>query len=159
VPTLSKIVAINSVRFRCAIIGYSPQSVDEYLVQADVHRTYINFVCHEYDKFDEERKYLSPALFLLGMKVRNCIPGFAILKNPCNLKLWSHYSSVVDSTLHLERKFQLSLPERLSLLRAMAVTPNSAYLYVAAASIPYCRSGNSISSIARTTDLVYYKPI
>jgi hypothetical protein len=36
--------------------------------------------------------------------------------------------------MHLERKYQLSLPKRLSLLRTMAVTPNSAYLYVAAAS-------------------------
>ncbi len=57
-----------------------------------------------------------------------------MLKNLCNLNPWSHYSSVVDSTLHLERKFQLSLPEHLSLFGAIAVTPNSAYLYVAVAS-------------------------
>jgi hypothetical protein len=36
--------------------------------------------------------------------------------------------------MHIEPEFQLSLPERLSLLRAMAVTSNSPYLYVAAAS-------------------------
>ena len=46
---------------------------------------------------------------------------------------WGHYSSVIESTLQLERKFKLNLPERTSLLRAMAVTPNSTYLYVAAA--------------------------
>jgi hypothetical protein len=91
-------------------------------------------VCHEYDKFDEERKHLSPTLFSLGVPVRNCIPGFAMLKNPCHLDPWLHYSGFLDSTMHLERKYQLSLPERLSLLRAMAVTRNSAYLYVAAAS-------------------------
>jgi hypothetical protein len=54
VPTLSMIVTIDGVRYRCAIIGYSRRSVDEYLVRADVHRTYIDFVCDEYDKFDEE---------------------------------------------------------------------------------------------------------
>jgi hypothetical protein len=32
VPTLSMIVAIDGVRYRCAIIGYSRRSVDEYLV-------------------------------------------------------------------------------------------------------------------------------
>jgi hypothetical protein len=97
-----------------------------------VHRTYIDFVCGKYDKFDEERKHLSPALFSLGVPVRNCIPGFAMLKNVCNLNPWSHYSSVVDSTLHLEQKFQLRMS--LSSPCAMAVTPNSAYLYVATAS-------------------------
>ena len=108
--------------------------MDEYLVRADVHRTYIDFVCNEYNKFDEERKHLSPALFSLGVPVRNCIPGFAMHKNPCNLDPWGHYSSALESTLLLERKFKLSLPERLSLLRAMAVAPNSAYMYVAMAS-------------------------
>jgi hypothetical protein len=96
VPTLSMIVTIDGVRYRCAIIGYSRRSVDEYLVRADVHRTYIDFVCDEYDKFDEERKHLSPALFSLGVPVRNCIPGFAMLKNVCNLNPWSRYGSVVD---------------------------------------------------------------
>jgi hypothetical protein len=81
-----------------------------------------------------ERKHLSRSLFSLGVQVRNCIPGFATKQNPCNLDPWGHYSSVIESTLLLERKFQMSLPERLSLLRAMAVAPNSAYLYVAAAS-------------------------
>ena len=157
-PTLSKIVTIHSVRFRCAIIGYRRRSVDEYLVRADVHRTHINFVCNEYDKFDEEQKYLSPALFLLGVPVRNCIPGFAILKNPCNLNPWSHYSSVIDSTLHLERKFQPSLPEDLSLLQAWLSLP-TVPIYTSLRHLPYCRSGNSISSIARNTDSVYYLPI
>jgi hypothetical protein len=57
-----------------------------------------------------------------------------MLNNPCHLDPWLHYSGFLDSTMHLESKYQLSLPERLSLLRAMAVTPNSAYLYVAAVS-------------------------
>jgi hypothetical protein len=84
--------------------------------------------------FDEERKHLSPTLFPSGVPVRNCIPGFAMLKNPRHLDPWSHYSEFLDSTMHLERKYQLSLPERLSLLRAMAVPSNSTYLYMAAAS-------------------------
>jgi hypothetical protein len=134
VPALSMIVTINGVRYRCAIIGYNRQSVDEYLVRADVHRTYIEFACHEYDKFDEEQKHLLPTLFSSGVPVRNCIPGFAMLKNLCHLDPWLHYSGFLNSTVHLERKYQLSLQKRLSLLRAMAVTPSSAYMYVAAAS-------------------------
>jgi hypothetical protein len=39
----------------------------------------------------------------------------------------------IEVILLLDGCFKLNLPENLSLLRAMAVTPNSAYLYVAAA--------------------------
>jgi hypothetical protein len=107
--------------------------VDEYLVRADVHGTYIKFVCDEYNQFDDDRKRLSPSLFTLGVPVVECIPSYPVLKNPCNLDPWGHYSSVIEATLLLDRRFQLGLPERLSLLRAMAVCPNSSYLYVAAA--------------------------
>jgi hypothetical protein len=54
--------------------------------------------------------------------------------NKCNLNPWDHYSSIIEMTLLLDRKYKLNLPERLSLLRAMAVTPNTAYIFVAAAS-------------------------
>jgi hypothetical protein len=133
VPTLSKIVVVNGKRSRCALIGYSRRSVDEYLVRAGLHRTYIEFVCDEYDSFEDERKQLSPSLFADGQPVLHSIPRFLVIKNPCNLDPWGHYSGFIEATLLLDRRFQLNLPERLSLLRAMAVTPNSAYLYVAAA--------------------------
>jgi hypothetical protein len=134
VPTLVMIVTIDGIRYRCAIIGYSRRSVDEYLVRAGEHVDYVNFVCEEYNAFEEERKILSPSLFTQGQPVSQCIPRFAVLKNPCNLDPWGHYSSVIEATLQLDLRFKLNLPERLSLLRAMAVTPNSAYLFVAAAS-------------------------
>jgi hypothetical protein len=107
--------------------------VDEYLVRAGVHGNYIDFVCDQYDLFDEERERVSPSLFTSGQPVINTIPSFPVLKNPCNLDPWGHYSSVIEATLLLNQHFLLSLPERLSLLRAMAVTPNSSYLFVAAA--------------------------
>jgi hypothetical protein len=134
VPTFSRKVMVEGTRFRCALIGYSRRSVDEHLVRKDVHGNYVDFVCNEYATFEDERKYLSPDLFSLGEPVMDCIPRFSVVKNPCNLDPWGHYSSVLESTLQLDRKFRLSLPERLSLLRAMGVTPNSSYLYVAAAS-------------------------
>jgi hypothetical protein len=133
VPTLAMIVTIDGIRYRCAIIGYSRRSVDEYLVRAGVHANYVDFVCDEYNAFEEERKTLSPSLFSNGVPVSQCVPRFSVLKNPCNLDPWGHYSSVIEATLQLDRRFKLNLPERLSLLRAMAVTPNSAYLFVAAA--------------------------
>jgi hypothetical protein len=37
VPTLAKNVTMDGVRYRCAYIGYSRRSVDEYLVQVEVH--------------------------------------------------------------------------------------------------------------------------
>ena len=83
--------------------------------------------------FDDGRKYLSPALFVEGTPIDDSIPKFPVIKNLCNLDPWGHYSSILQSTLLLDRKYKLNLPERLSLLRAMAVTPNSAYLFVAGA--------------------------
>ena len=133
VPTLSRIVVINGKRSRCAVIGYSRRSVDDYLVAAGVHGTYTEFICDEYEKFHNERKLLSPSLFSNGQPVVNCIPSFPVLKNACNMDPWGHYSSLIEATLLLDQRFRLNLPERLSLLRAMAVTPNSGYLYVAAA--------------------------
>jgi hypothetical protein len=90
--------------------------------------------CNEYDKFDEERKHLSPTLFSTGTPVQRSIPLFESYHIPCNVDPWIHYGSIIEWTLRLDFKFKLKLPERLSLLRAMAVTPNSAYLFVAAAS-------------------------
>jgi hypothetical protein len=133
VPTFAKIVFLEGVRHRCALIGYSRHSLDEFLAQRDVHGNYIDFICEEYETFKEEIKHLSPALFLLGELVVNCIPKFVVVKNPCNLDHWGHYSSIIEATLLLDRKYKLNLPEQLSLLRAMAVTPSSSYLYVAAA--------------------------
>jgi hypothetical protein len=133
VPTFNKIVYLHGERFRCALIGYSRRSVDEYLVRADVHGTYVEFVCSEYDLFEDQRKHVSSDLFSSSVPVKGCIPQFPVEQNPCNMDPWGHYSSVIESTLQLERKFKLNLPERMSLLRAMAVTPNSTYLYVAAA--------------------------
>jgi hypothetical protein len=134
VPTFSKKVIVEGTRFRCALIGYSRRSVDEYLVRADVHGTYVDFVCDEYDTFENERKHLSPSLFASGVPVTGSIPRFSVLANPCNLDPWGHYSSVIEATLLLDQKFKLNLPERLSLIRALAVTPNSTYLFVAAVS-------------------------
>jgi hypothetical protein len=52
VPTLSRVVVVNRERSRCALIGYSRRSVDEYLVRADVHGTsYTGFICDEYNLF------------------------------------------------------------------------------------------------------------
>jgi hypothetical protein len=133
VPTLSRMVVVDGKRLRCAVIGYSRRSVDEYLNRAGEHGTYTKFVCNEYEKFHDDRKQLSPSLFSNGQLVVDSIPGFPVLKNPCNMDPWGHYSSLIEATLLLDRRFQLNLPERLSLLRAMAVTPNSGYLYVAAA--------------------------
>jgi hypothetical protein len=133
VPTLSKIVVIDGTRYRCAVIGYSRRSIDEYLVRVDIHGTYVDFICDEYNLFDDERKHLSPALFDVGQPIVDCVPQFNVLKTPCNLDPWGHYSSLIESTLLLDQKYKLSLPERISLLRAMAVAPNSAYLYAAAA--------------------------
>jgi hypothetical protein len=133
VPTFAKIVVLDGVRYRCALIGYSRRSVDEFLARRDVHGNYVDFICDEYETFKEERKHLSPELFSLGEPVVGCIPKFVVLKNSCNLDPWGHYSSIIEATLLLDQKYKLNLPERLSLLRAMAVTPNSSYLYVAAA--------------------------
>ena len=133
VPTFNKIVYLHGERFRCALIGYSRRSVDEYLVRADVHGRYVDFVCSEYELFDDKRKHISSDLFSLSLPVKGCIPKFPVEHSPCNMDPWGHYSSVIESTLQLERKFKLNLPERMSLLRAMAVTPNSTYLFVAAA--------------------------
>jgi hypothetical protein len=83
--------------------------------------------------FDEERKHFLPSLFTSGQPVINCIPSFPVLKNPCNLDPWGPYSSVIEATLLLDWHFLLSHPERLSLLRSMVVTPNSSYMFVAAA--------------------------
>jgi hypothetical protein len=107
--------------------------VDKYLVRAGVHGNYINFVCNQYELFDEERKRLLPSLFTSGQPVIACVPSFLVVKNPCNLDPWGHYSSVIEATLLLDRHFLLSLPEYLSLLCAMAVKPNSSYLFVTAA--------------------------
>ena len=98
----------------------------------EVHGPYVEFICNEYSKFPEEQKSLSPSLFSNGAVVK-CVPGLRLLQNPCNLDPWGHYSSIIEATLLLDRKFKLRLPEQLSLLRAMGVTPNGAYLYVAAA--------------------------
>jgi hypothetical protein len=94
-------------------------------MKGKIHGPYVDFVCEKYSMFEEECKYLSPFLFSLGTTVVECIPKFEILKNPCNLDPWGHYSSLIEATLLLDRKYLLSLPERLLLLRAMAVTPNS----------------------------------
>ena len=134
VPTFSKYVVVLGVRFRCALIGYSRRSVDDSLVTSGVHGPYVDFVCNEYSKFVDERKFLSPSLFTSGVPIE-CIPKLLMLKNPCNLDPWGHYSSIIEATLLLDRKFKLSLPERLSLLRAMAVAPNSSYLYAAASTV------------------------
>jgi hypothetical protein len=133
VPTFSKVVILDGRRWRCAVIGYSRRFVDKYLVRASIHGNYINFICDEYDRFDDNRKCLSSSLFTTGHQVVHCVPSFKVVKNPCNLGPWGHYSSIVEMSLLLDWRFKLNLPERLSLLRAMAVTPNSAYLYVAAA--------------------------
>jgi hypothetical protein len=37
VPTFSRIVIVNGMRSRCALIGYSWRLVDKYLVCAGVH--------------------------------------------------------------------------------------------------------------------------
>jgi hypothetical protein len=126
-------VIVNGKRSRRALIGYSQRLVDEYLVCASVHENYIDFVCNQYEMFDEERKRLLPSLFTSSQPVIDCVPSFPVLKNPCNLDPWGHYSSVIEATLLLDRHFLLSLPERLSLLRAMVATPNSSYMFVAAA--------------------------
>jgi hypothetical protein len=128
------ILTIHGKGYRCALIGYSRKSIDDYLIRADVHGTYVDFVCDEYAMFEEDRKHLSPKLFRNGEPVVNCVPKFPVLKNRCNLDPWGHYSSVIEATLLLDQKFDLNLPERLSLLQALAVTPNSSYLYVAASS-------------------------
>jgi hypothetical protein len=107
--------------------------VDDWLVKGQIHGPYVDFICKQYSMFEEKRKYLSPSLFSTRTTVVKCIPKLVILKNPCNLNPWGHYSSLIKATLLLDQKYLLSLPERLSLLWAMAVTPNSAYLYVAAA--------------------------
>ena len=96
------IVTIDGIRYRCAIIGYSRWSVDQYLVRADVHANYVDFVCNEYNAFEEERKFLSPSLFSKGDPVIQCVPRFLVLKNPCNLDPWGHYSSVIEATLQLD---------------------------------------------------------
>jgi hypothetical protein len=90
------------------MIGYSRRSVDEYLVEAKDHGTYTSFICDEYDQFPEERKRLSPDLFVQAEPVLNCIPGFSVLKIHCNLDPWGHYSSLVEFTLRLDRKFLLN---------------------------------------------------
>ena len=132
VPTFARYVIIENIRYWCALIGYSQRSVDNCLVQVEVHGPYVEFICNEYSKFPEEQKSLSPSLFSKGAVVE-CVSGLRLLQNPCNLDPWGHYSSIIKATLLLDRKFKLRLPERLSLLRAMGVTPNGAYLYVAAA--------------------------
>lgn len=106
--------------------------MDKYLVRADVHGTCIDFVCSKYELFKDKRKHISSILFTSGVPVQGCIPLVPVQKNPCNMDPWGHYSSVPESTLQLDRKFKLNLPERMSLLRAMTVTPNSSYLYVSA---------------------------
>jgi hypothetical protein len=133
VPTFSKKVVVDGTRFRCALIGFSRRSVDDFLENDNENKAYINFICDEYEMFDDGRKHLSPALFLEGTPIEDSIPKFPVIKNLCNLDPWGHYSSILQSTLLLDRKYKLSLPERLSLIRAMAVTPNSAYLFVAGA--------------------------
>jgi hypothetical protein len=133
VPTFSKKVVVDGTRFRCALIGFSRRSVDNFLENDNENKAYIDFVCDEYEKFTDERKHLSPTLFVEGTTVEDSIPKFPVIKNLCNLDPWGHYSSILESTLLLDRQYKLSLPERISLLRAMAVTPNSAYLFVAGA--------------------------
>jgi hypothetical protein len=132
IPTFNKIVYLHGERFRCALIGYSRRSVDEYLLRAVIHGTYIDFVCSEYELFEDKRKLIYSILFTSGVPVQGCIPLFPVQKNPCNMDPWGHYSSLLESTLQLDRKFKLNLLEKMSLLRAMAVTPNSSYLYVSA---------------------------
>jgi hypothetical protein len=131
IPTFCKIVTLDGIRYRCAIIGYSRRSaVDKYLVQAEVYGTYIDFVCDECGKFDEERKHLSPALFSRGTPIQTSIPLFEAYRIPCNMEPWVHYGSITEWALRLDCNFNLNHPERLSLVRAMAVAPNSAYLFV-----------------------------
>jgi hypothetical protein len=85
VPAFCKIVTFDGVRYRCAFIGYSRWYIDEYLVRAEVHGTYIDFVCDKYGKFDKERKHLSPALFSTGTPVQTSIPLFEAYCIPYNM--------------------------------------------------------------------------
>ncbi len=76
---------------------------------ADVHGMYVDFICDKYNCFDNERKHLSPALFDLGQHIIDCVPQFAVLKNPCNLDLWGHYSSLIKAMLLLDQKYNLTI--------------------------------------------------
>jgi hypothetical protein len=134
IPTFCKIVTHDGVIYRCAVIGCSQRSVDQYLVWAEVHGTYIDFVCEKYEKFNEEGKHVSPALFSTGTLVQTSIPLFEAYRILCNMDPWVHYGSITEWALCLDCNFKLNHPERLSLLRAMAVAPNSANLFMAAAS-------------------------
>jgi hypothetical protein len=53
-PTFTKIVVVGGIRWLCALIGYSRKSVDDFLVRADIHGTYVHFICDEYDTFKDE---------------------------------------------------------------------------------------------------------
>jgi hypothetical protein len=81
VPTFSKFVVLYGVTYCCALIGYSRRSVDEYLVEANVHGTYIDFICSEYLLFPKERKQISP------------------------LSVIEYTLSVIEYTLLLDRKY------------------------------------------------------
>ncbi len=63
VPTLSRIVVINGKRSRCAVIGYSRRSVDDYLVAAGVHGTYTKFLATSMRSFTTKESYSRPPCF------------------------------------------------------------------------------------------------
>jgi hypothetical protein len=74
------------------------------------------------------KKAFSPELFHSGIPIKDCIPWLSIIKNKCNLDPWGYYSSIIGyTTLLLDEKCKLSLPERISLLlhTMAAVTPSS----------------------------------
>jgi hypothetical protein len=136
-------VTLDGVRYRCAVIRYGQRSVEEYLIWAEVHGTFIDFVRNKYENFDKEPKHVSPALISTGTPVQTSIPLFEAYHIPCNMDPWVHYRmlygplvhyrSITEWALCLDCNFKLNHPERLSLVLAMAVAPNSAYLFVAAA--------------------------
>jgi hypothetical protein len=74
-------------------------------------------------------KVCHPSFFIQGFLLWK-VPRFSVLKNPCNLDPWGHYSSIIEWMLLLDKDFQLSLPERLSLIVAMDMaTSYNQYLF------------------------------
>ena len=98
-----------------------------------LHAPYVDRVCLAYETFDDRRKVLTPSNIESLSEPVACIPGFMMRKVPCSLDPMGFTQSEIYFKLALKRRFKMTLPERVSMIRARGIFPHTTYHFCAAA--------------------------
>ena len=128
-PTFSFGVACDGYLFRFSAIGNSRLSIDHVYEKMQEQGPYIQNAWNQYQKLEEHRKSLTQKNIKPNATLVKGPSDVPCFKQPCNVDPCGHVGTFVEWIVRLNSKFNLSMLERISVVRAIGVLPNSPYVF------------------------------